>query len=180
MKTLLRKASAFLLALTLGAPLLFASCGAKDEFAAPAGFTAASDEKADFYFYVPDDWTVDYSTAAAGAYFSASDPSSVSVMAWELPHADTTLDEWWDLNREEIELVFSDFALESEENTTVDGLYAKKYVYTAAVGGYSYRFMQTAVIKGTSVYLFTYASTEENYDAHLDDVNRMLGYFIIK
>ncbi len=173
------RAAALLCALALLLPVL-SSCSKGGEFAPPAGYTAASDEKADFHFYVPDKWTVDYSTAAAGAYFSAADPSSVSVMAWELPHTDTTLDEWWTLNREEIEQVFDNFELESEENTTIDGLYAKKYVYTASLGGFDYRFLQAAAIKGTSVYLFTYASTAENYEAHLDDVNSMLGYLLLK
>ena len=175
----MKRPIALLLALTL-AVLSLASCGKRDEFSPPAGYAAASDEKADFHFYVPDKWTVDYSTGAAGAYFSASDPSSVSVMAWELPNADTTLDEWWELNRAEMEKVFADFTPESEENATVDGVYAKKYVYTASVGGYTYRYMQVAAIRGTSVYLFTYASTPENYESHLDDVNAMLGYLILR
>ena len=172
------KAAAALLALTLALPL--ASCNKKGEYDPPTGFVTATDEQADFYLYVPDEWTVDFTTAAAGAYYSAADPSSVSVMAWELPNTDTSLDEWWELNQGEIEAIFSDFNLESSENMTVDGLYAKKYVYTASLGGYDYRYMQVATIKKASVYLFTYASVEENYESHLDDVNKMLEYLRIK
>ena len=171
-----------LCAALLAALLLLPSCSKKGEYDPPTGWQSASDEQADFYFYVPDNWTVDFSTAAAGAYYSASDPSSVSVMAWELPNADTTLDEWWELNREEIEKVFANFTLESEENMTLtrDNLYAKRYVYTAELGGYGYRYMQVAALKGTSVYLFTYASVEENYESHLEAVNEMLDFLIIK
>ena len=180
MKRILTSALALLLAL-LTIPAL-ASCSKKGEYDPPTGWQAASDEKADFWFYVPDSWTVDYSTGAAGAYYSAADPSSVSVMAWELPNTDTTLDEWWAMNRDEVEKVFSNFSLESEENMTLtrDNLYAKKYVYTAELGGYGYRYMQVAALKGTSVYLFTYASVEENYEKHLGDVDDMLGFLIIK
>lgn len=176
-----KRLAALLLGLTV-ALLSLASCSKKGEFDPPTGWQLASDEAADFYFYVPDNWTVDYSTAAAGAYYSASDPSSVSVMAWELPNTDTSLDDWWELNRGELEKVFSDFNLESEENITLtpDSLYAKRYVYTAELGGYAYRYMQAAAIKGTSVYLFTYCSVPENYDAHLENVEDMLGFFIIK
>ena len=172
---------ALALALCLALPI-FASCSKKGEFDPPTGWQAASDEQADFYFYVPDSWTVDFSTAAAGAYYSAQDPSSVSVMAWELPNADTTLDDWWALNREELEKVFDNFNLESEENMTLtpDNLYAKKYVYTAELGGYSYRYLQAAALKGTAVYLFTYCSVEENFESHMDAVNDMLGFLIIK
>ena len=175
-KRILSAMAALLLALAA------VSCTKPGEFDPPAGWQAASDEKADFYFYVPDDWTVDYSTAAAGAYYSASDPSSVSVMAWELPNTDTSVDDWWELNRGEQEKLFSDFNLESEESLalTPDNLNAKKYVYTASLGGYAYRFMQVAAVKRGTVYLFTYASVPDNYDAHLDEVNQMLGFLILK
>ena len=172
--------SALLALCLLALPL--SSCSKKGEYDPPTGWQTASDEAADFYFYVPDNWTVDFSTAAAGAYYSASDPSSVSVMAWELPNTDTTLDDWWALNREELEKVFDNFNLESEENMTLtpDNLYAKKYVYTAELGGYSYRYLQAAALKGTAVYLFTYCSVEENFESHMDVVNDMLGFLIIK
>ena len=175
MKRTIGKLLLILFALTLS----LSACGKKGADGAPTGYVAATDEQADFTFYVPQKWTIDYSTAAAGAYYSASDPSSVSVMAWELPNADTTLDDWWQINRGELESVFSNFTPESEENTTVDGLYAKKYVYSASIGGYDYRFMQVAVIKGPSVYLFTYSSQPENFDSHLDEVNKMLEFLSI-
>ena len=87
-------AAAFALTLTLSA----ASCKNTDEYAPPAGYTLASNENADYCLYVPDKWTVDMSTAAAGAYYSATDPSSVSVMGWELQNYDSSLDEWWETN----------------------------------------------------------------------------------
>ena len=152
----------------------------KGEYAPPAGMQAASDEKAAFCLFVPDDWTLDYSTAAAGAYYSKDDPSSVSLMAWELEHTDTTLDEWWEMNRAEISVVFSDVEEISAENTTLDGTYAKKYVYTAKLGEFSYKILQVACIEGGDVYLFTYTSLPDHYDAHLDDVEQILRYVVIK
>jgi hypothetical protein len=179
MKNILTKL--ILILLLAGMTLSLASCNKNnDEYAAPSGFMTASAESADFYFYVPDDWTVDYTTAAAGAYFSASDPSSVSVMAWDLEYSDTTVDEWWELNQGEIEAVFQNFNLESEENTTINSLYAKKYTYTADLGDFSYKIMQAACVKNSTVYLFTYTSLPENYDAHIEEVNQMLDFLIIK
>ncbi len=168
-----------LLTVLLSLAMAFVSCE-EDEFAPPAGMVLASDEKADFYFYVPDEWTVDYTTAAAGAYFSTSDPSSVSVMAWELEHTDSTVEDWWQVNVNDLGLVFTGFNLESEENTTVNGLYAKQYVYTADLGQDHFKYMQVACVKNATVYLFTYASTADNFDAHLEDVNEMLSSLIIK
>lgn len=173
MKKIIALISALILTLS------FASCE-KNDSSAPAGWITAADEKADFYFYVPDEWTVDYTTAAAGAYYSSDDPSSVSVLAWELEYTDTTVDEWWELNEGEISYAFQNVELVSEENTTVDGIYAKSYTYTASLSDFNYKIMQTVIIRNATVYLFTYTSTPENYDSHLEDVNSMLDYLKLK
>ena len=179
MKNILTKL--LLILILAGLTVTFASCGNEQgEYAPPAGFVTASSDSADFYFYVPDDWTIDYSTGAAGAYYSSSDPSSVSVMAWELEYTDTTVDEWWELNQDEVSAVFTNFNLESSENTTINDLYAKKFTYTATLGDFDYKIMQAACIKNSNVYLFTYTSLPEHFDEHTDDVNQMLDFLIIK
>ena len=169
-------AAAFAISLTLSA----ASCKNTDEYAPPAGYTLASNENADYCLYVPDKWTVDMSTAAAGAYYSATDPSSVSVMGWDLQNYDSSLDEWWETNKTDLALVFTDFNEISEENTTLDELYAKRYTYTAKLGENSYKFLQEAAIKDGYVYVFTYTSLEDTFDSHLAEVEEILGYMVIK
>ena len=179
MKNILLKIALVIVLLMFAAA--FASCGnSNDPYAPPTGMISATDEKADFCLYVPDEWQIDYSTAAAGAYFSASDPSSVSVMAWDLEYTDTTIDDWWATNVDEVNVVFDNFTLESEENITLSEVYGKKYTYTASLGNFNYKIMQAACIKGSSVYLFTYTSIPENYDLHTEEVAQMLQHFIIK
>lgn len=175
----MKKTIALVLLLTLVAGILLTSCG-KNEPSAPSGMKTASGEGCDFYLFVPESWTVDFSTAAAGAYYSKNDPSSVSVTAWVLEHTDDTIDMWWDMNKGEIASVFNDFALVSEENTTVDGLYAKKYIYTASLGEFKYKFMQVATIKNATVYLLTYTATESTFDSHSEDVGKITEAFKIK
>ncbi len=174
-KILLKSLVILILASTV---LSLVSCGG--DKSAPMGMITASGESADYYFFVPEDWTVDLSTKASGAYFSESDPSSVSVTSWELENTDTTLDEWWAINLADIELVFENVTVTSEKNTTLDGLYAKEYVYTASLGENNYKIAQTAVIKNSVVYVFTYTSTVESYDAHTADVAKMTENIIIK
>lgn len=179
MKNILLKIALVIVLLLFAAAL--ASCGnSNDPYAPPTGMISATDEQADFCLYVPDEWQIDYSTAAAGAYFSASDPSSVSVMAWDLEYTDTTIDDWWATNVDEVNVVFDNFNLESEENITFSEVYGKKYTYTASLGNFNYKIMQAACIKGSSVYLFTYTSVPENYDLHTEEVAQMLQHFIIK
>ena len=179
MKNLLMKIALVIVLLMCAAAL--ASCGnSSDQYAPPTGMISATDEKADFCLFVPDEWQIDYTTAAAGAYYSASDPSSVSVLAWDLEYTDTTVDEWWQTNVNEVGIVFDDINVESEENITMSEVYGKKYVYTASLGDFQYKIMQAACIKGSSVYLFTYTAVPENYDLHTEDVAAMLEHFIIK
>ncbi len=179
MKNILLKIC-LLITLLLCAAVL-ASCGNNgDPYAPPAGMVSATDEKADFCLFVPDEWVVDYSTAAAGAYFSTSDPSSVSVMAWELDYTDTTIEDWWETNVAEVDVVFENVNVESEENITMSEVYGKKYVYTASLGDFNYKIMQAACIKGHTVYLFTYTAVPENYDLHTEEVSTMLEHFVIK
>lgn len=179
MKNIITKIALMICLIVFAAAL--AGCGDKnDPYAPPTGMTDATDEKADFHLYVPDKWTVDYSTAAAGAYFSAADPSSVSAMAWELEYTDQTVDDWWNTNVEEVSSVFQNFNLESEENITLSDVYGKKYTYTATLGSYDYKIMQAACVKNSTVYLFTYTSLPDNFDEHTGDVDLMLEHFTIK
>ena len=144
---------------------------------APTGYKTASGEAADYFFFVPDDWTVDMATGATSAYYSEEDPSSVSVMAWELPHSDTSIDEWWEMNLEDISMVFQNVEVAEPENVTMGGIHAKKYVYTATLGEFSYQILQAAAVKNGSVYLITYTSLADTYEAHAEEVNNMIAFF---
>ncbi len=180
MKNILLKISLVIVLLMFAAALASCSSNTDDPYAPPTGMISATDEKADFCLFVPDEWQIDYSTAAAGAYYSASDPSSVSVLAWDLDYTDTTIDEWWQTNVNEVGIVFDDINIEAEENITMSEVYGKKYIYTASLGDFQYKIMQAACIKGSTVYLFTYTAIPENYDLHLEDVTEMLQFFVIK
>lgn len=172
------KKTFFRIMLVILAALLLVSasaCTGKGDVTAPVGMVTASDENADFYFFVPKKWIVESATAAVSAYFSKEDPSSVSMMAWTLDDSAMTLEQWWEFNRSELELVFGEFALEKTENTMIDGIYARKYIYTANVGEYSYKFLQAACIKDGEVFLFTYTSLADTFDSHMDDVEQMLS-----
>ncbi len=175
-----RSLTRILLFIIIAAVALSAAACKKDKFAPPDGMVTASDPLASFYLYVPDNWTVDHTEGTGGAYYSANDPSSVFVTAWEMPNADSTIDDWWNTNLTDLTLIFRNFALVSEDTTVVNGLEAKSYTYTASLGDYNYKFMQVACLKDGSVYLITYTSLPETFDSHMADVEKMLEYFTIK
>ena len=91
---MIKKTTAIIIAFifVLVAVIFTASCS-KKEPDVPKGMKLCSNDVVGFKFYVPEDWTLSMSTGAVGAYCSASDPSNVSVMAWNLPSA-MTVAEW--------------------------------------------------------------------------------------
>ena len=160
--------------------LFCVSCSDKqEESSVPDGMKLASSEEAASYaLYVPEDWTVDMATAATRAHCSKSDASSVSAMAWELEHTDSKIEDWWDVNVEELKTVFADYNEEAVEQTTLDGRQAVKYVYTASLGENKFKFMQTAALNGSgAVYIITYTALEDVYDSHADEVYSILENF---
>jgi len=147
---------------------------------APTGYVTASGEAADYMFFVPDSWTVDMTTGATSAYYSAEDPSSISVMTWQLDPLNMTLEEWWAINLEDINMVFQNVTVETTENITLGQVHGVKYVYTAKLGEYNYKIMQAATVRGGYVYLVTYTSLSDTYDTHLEEVDAMLGFFTFR
>jgi len=173
MKTSLRFA-AMLLTVLLCLPL--AACAPDTDL--PDGMIRATDGTTDFDLFVPDDWTVDLTGAAVSAYKSASDPTSVSVMSWALPHADSTVGDWWETYKSEFEMVFSEFTLETDgEDTLLDGAAAKKYVYTGRLGENTYRYTQLASARGGIVYLLTVTEITASGVDHTEDIDKITENF---
>ena len=164
-----------LLILSAAALLLCASCGVNSDV--PAGMTRASDEIVDYDLFVPEDWIVDQTGGAVSAYRSAQDPTSVSVMVWALPYADTTLDDWWESYQDEFNLIFREFSVESTESTMLDGVAAQKYVYTGKLGENTYRYTQTTCIRRGSVYLMTFTENAASSVDHTNEFSAILTYF---
>lgn len=159
------KFSRLLSVLCVAALLLTAVGCAKTPGAAPSGMICASAEVSDFDLFVPKDWIVTETGNAASAYKSDSDPTSVSVMSWSMPYADSAVDEWWKGYEEEFTLIFSDFTVEIEgEDTLLGASGAKKYVYTGVLGENTYRYTQYATVRGGVLYLLTFTELAEGVD----------------
>ncbi len=113
----------------------------------------------------------------------ATDPSGVAGGgATEVPENITTVEEYWAYYEGEFRATFGDLTYSVEgESLMMAGMKAKKYVYTATVTGTLYEFMQVVALKEGTVYIFTYTSTEgEMFDSHLETVNEIIGYILLK
>ncbi|MDD6799669.1 MAG: hypothetical protein PUE85_04535 [Firmicutes bacterium] len=160
----------------MAALLSFCAC-TKDAFV-PSGMKKITNSSiVDYTMYVPNEWTEDISTGVVTAYYSQQDRSSISMMAFDHKDSSTTLAQYWEGYQDEYKATFSDMEILTDgDDMIVGNRAAKKYVYNASVTGTEYRFMQVFIISGGYVYCFTYTSTPEKYESHLEDVNRILEY----
>lgn len=53
---------------------------------------------------------------------------------------------------------------------------AAKYYYTATVTGTTYEYMQVVWIRGGIAYMLTYTAIPDNFQSHLEDVDRILEH----
>ncbi len=159
------KISRLISVLCVAALLLCAVGCAKTPAGVPSGMMRASAEVCDYDLFVPKDWIVTETGTATSAYKSDSDPTSVSVMSWSMPYADSTVDEWWKGYEEEFTLIFSDFTVEvAGEDTLLGASAAKKYVYTGVLGENTYRYTQYAAVRSGELYLLTFTELAEGAD----------------
>ena len=144
----------------------------------PDGMKLASDpELATYTFFVPESWSIDTQDASTRAYCSGTDRSFIMVMTGDLQYTDSTVDSWWESGLSELQTLYQNFDLLSRDETTLGGADAEKFVYTGDFDGTSFKYMQTAAIKGGAIYIITYGATSDKWDSHLDEVARMLENF---
>ncbi len=154
----------------------------------PSGMQAIASEGEDYYLMVPDHWLTDTTTGMTSAYVEDVARSSVSVCANELTRDVTSIEGYWDMFSSQFSETFADFTMLGEEpmdvkvgaDTEAGATEGKKYRYTATVAGVKYRWMQVLFIRGTVLYIFTYTSTADGYEANLEDVDKILAHFTFR
>ncbi len=169
-------------ALLLAAAMLMTalvSCTASDTDV-PYGMQLIDDDVVDYRLYVPEDWTESISTGAVGAYYSAEDPTNVTVMMWN-DDVNATVDDWWEGYQEDFTAVYDDFEIISTDNATLGGLTAKRYEYTGTLASTEFHYIQYVCMRYSvsvsAVYVLTFTSTEENYESHLEELESIVEYF---
>ncbi len=161
--------------LLLTAVLLFSLAGCSEDKYVPIGMKAISSDIIDYKIYIPTEWTADLSAGVVSAYYSDTDHSSINVTAFQLDSAETTASEFWKSYEEALKQTISELEYVVEAETMLwDGKGAEKYVYTGKLAGSEYKFMQVLMVTSGTVYIFTYTSTPELYDSHIEDVNKII------
>lgn len=180
------KLTALLLVLSM-LLMLFVSCGKnKEETDVPDGFVKASNDIANYSLFVPEDWIVDTESGSlmASARENEYSTSNVTMVSYT-DNSDRyeNVQQYWDSYSGNLIGMFdkakdedgnvtedSSFSMEGEGITgKVDGVDTVKYVYTATLSEIDLQYVQLIAMKGRNIYIFTYTTTPEGYDADTVD-----------
>ena len=164
--------------ITLILVMMFSLLSCKKDKEAPEGMQDVAPEKEKYNFYVPQNWMPN-SGDIVGAYYSNTDRSNVSVMAYGGEYESS--EQYWNAFKARAENIFKDFEVISEsEAIVIDGINAVKFCYKMKLDGKEYRCMQAVVAYSNICYVITYTSTPDYYDSHMADVESMLSNFDFK
>lgn len=178
----MKKSISVLILISLALSLVACSGSGTD---IPSGMQLASNGDVAFEFFVPGGWITTEQNGIFGAYYSSSDKSSVSVSSLYPDNGLLSISDYWTTLEESYSETFKNFVLveepdNGEPNIVLGGKAAFKYVFTADVDGVSYKFMQILTLHDSLFYTLLYTATAENYDLHLEDINKTVADFRFK
>jgi hypothetical protein len=142
----------------------------------PSGMKLASSDDHNYVFYAPTSWITDLSDEHSYTYFAESGKPNVSVTAYT-PDEPITVDEYLELCDEDYKKNLSGYEFVERSERKVFELDAVSYTYKAVYGGSELRVMQTVFVYNDLLYSITYTAHADRFDAHLEDVEMMLGAF---
>ena len=148
----------------------------------PEGMKNASDGDLQYVCYVPKSWVTDLGNKMTYAYVDESGKPNVTVTALSLD-GDITAEQYFSNCEVEYKKNFPDKdGVKGYERLTskprkVAGCDAISYEYRMRYDGADYRIMQTVLIYNSLAYSITYTALDDSYDAHIDDVEKILTSF---
>ncbi len=189
-QNILRVLAALLLIATL---LAAVSCASNDESDIPEGMQSATTQGATYRLYVPTTWSLQILPGISGAYYNVSDQSAVSVAEYPIDEAlAAELAAFGENTSHMVDYYFEKTILTQTKlmatgevqrheedcvSTTLGGVNAKQYHYSASVAGKMTHFLHIIAKKDSKFYVFSFTATEQLYTYCMDDVNKMLENF---
>lgn len=163
--------------LVLSMMLSFVACAGDDE--TPDGMKNVAGENDAYCLYVPQSWVTN-NNGVVGAYYSAIDRSNISVTAYSGEEF-TSSEEYWNSFKADIDDIASAFEVVKEnEPKVLGGRNAIQHTYKMTVSGVKYQVRQILVAYSNIMYVVTYTAAEDRFDAHADDIQRIIDEFKFK
>ena len=175
----MKKIIAFLFVLSLC--FAFVACGNSENVNVPSGYKIASNETSPYYvLIVPEKWTVDVQSGTTTAYYkndlNGAVVATVSANSIIPESEDITLDTYFDSYKEEFNELFKD--TKPDVTTTVlDGMPARRYIFTAEFNGTEYTFWQEICLYNGRVYTLTFSAPTQYYEKLSTNMIDILNLF---
>lgn len=144
----------------------------------PDGFKMASRSKFEFRFFVPDSWDVDIHSTIPSANYSDNELSNVSLTSFMVNDKITNGKQYWDAFKASYDYELTEVSV--DENVKMGGFDAVAVEYVSKIAGLEYYVKQVFATTSNMIYIFTYTSDAEHYEAHLEDVEDMISLFEFK
>ncbi len=138
------------------------------------GYSLVSNKDiAHFDLYIPDTYSVDYSTSIVSV--SREDGTSITVSeATYAVEMDST--QYWKLRLEELDRIADDVKATSEQKRiTLNGADAVSYEYEYVLNGRHVKVYQVLIVTLFHGFVFTYTADAELYEANLDEAKDILS-----
>lgn len=157
----------------------FVACANKSDV--PDGMQIASGDEVAYKLFVPGGWNITGENGIYGAYYSSTDRSSVIMNSFYPEDDMASIDDYWQACKSSYGETYKNVSIVEEDAQIVfGGKAAFKYVFSAEIDTVSYKFMQIITVHNNMFYVFTYTSTAESYDSHLEDVEKTISEFVFR
>ncbi len=152
--------------------LMLCSCSSQK---AQEGFTLVSDKSCDFTFEVPSDWNISYTDSMLAANHP-QDNASVCAYAFDT-ETDIGADDYWDTYRENYGKTLGELEVKNSEESTLDGVIARKVYYTTTIGERTFDCIVVICSRYGSIYTLNFTTVPESIEDHLEDFENIISSY---
>ncbi len=142
----------------------------------PDGMKIASNDVVEYRLYVPKSWVCNSKSGVSEAYYPESQKTNVTVNSY-IPEEVKDIEGFSALCEENYKKSINGYELISKEALTVAKKNAVALTFSANYGGVTYKIRQVSLIYNELAYSIIYTATEENFDLHIDDFNKIVSEF---
>jgi hypothetical protein len=151
---------------------------------APEGMKLASNGEVAYEFYVPVSWEVnrDERIFSASVKEDGKVQATVSVIPYMPDGANMSAPELFAMTESLMKATAGDGyrKLAEDDQRLVNGKRAMTYRYVYTVGGVEYEYMQVIVVHRSMLYSITYTARPEHFEAHVAEVEQIIGALVFR
>ncbi len=145
----------------------------------PDGMKIASAKNDAHRLYVPKSWICHSESGKSEAYYPESGKPNVTVSIY-VPDTSISIEDYFASCETRYTEALAGYERVATQERQVAARRAMSYTYRASYDGMSFRVMQTVLSDGMAIYSLTYTALDDRFDAHLTDVEAILGAFTFR